>query len=121
MKCFILFLTILFLTIQINISQADQDGECGLRGGGKALYHCPEHYDVIIAGNDTDLCDGRCYKIGNQVSAKKAVMAIYKQFGVSMSDENIRAITTNILRGSCSYGINYKGDRISICPGRAIK
>ena len=52
---------------------ADKDGQCNLKNGGKALYHCPEHYEVIIAGEGTDLCDGECYMNGNKASLENAI------------------------------------------------
>ena len=48
---------------------ADRDQTCKLRGGNqRADYHCPEGFDVVVAGELTDRCDGSGYAKGDSKS-----------------------------------------------------
>ncbi len=69
-----LFLIALLMTVS---ALGERDQTCHLKGGNQqADYHCPEHYDAVVAGEGTDKCDGSCYATKNIGSLSTALSEI---------------------------------------------
>lgn len=132
MKRLIIFLMALVTFALPSTVIADKDGHCNLKNGGKALYHCPEGYEVIIAGEGTDLCDGECYLNGNKASLENAIYNLvirrshgtYFQGSKNIRHKDIEKAVKDLQKNTCTTLIldflpPYLGQKLLICPGRA--
>ncbi len=117
-KVFVFSVIPFFLAFWVAVS-ADQDGTCNLKSGGVAYYHCPDGYDVVISGDGTDVCDGECYKTGDETSAKKALYRLAKRRGganYAIDKSEIDRATKAILKHSCA-DLTLPGEQVlRVCP-----
>lgn len=61
----ILSALLIVVTILVSTLRADRDLSCKLKSGGQADYHCPVNFHAVVAGDNTDRCDGSCYANGD--------------------------------------------------------
>lgn len=99
---------------------AQSDLTCKLKGGNQqADYHCPEHFNVVIAGEDTDRCDGACYKVDEKDSLRGALKEIMRRrLHEEPSDSTVADLADRL--ESKGYYMKMEGkvpDRIDIPKG----
>lgn len=105
MKHFYIPLIIFVIVFLSAIAVAGQHETCVQKGGQyKAHYHCPDGYEVVIAGEGTLECDGECYRKGDKESLKGAIERIFGRYWgretVSLvSDDEFSRIADGLLRG----------------------
>jgi hypothetical protein len=87
------------LVLSTGTANADRDQTCTLRGGNhQAIYHCPEHYDAVVAGDGTDKCDGSCYESQNIQGLSVALSEIINsRFHTKLQVDSFRPLAQRLL------------------------
>lgn len=99
---------------------SEQDGVCVLQGGYyKALYHCPDGYDVVIVGDLTPECEGNCF-LSNDISSLREVLdQILRRRNITkIPSLELRSASEKVIKGGCAEIILPNREKIAVCAGR---